>query len=99
MAQEKILQTKILNDLRGIDLGFATKIEKASDNGFPDVFGTVVVCGPFLVECKAPGKKPEPHQIVMHAKLKRCGVKTFVCDSWERWIEIKRELGLLPPSS
>ena len=99
MGEERLLQTKILGDLRGMNNGWATKIEKASDNGVPDVFGTVVTCGPFLIEVKAPGKKPEPHQITIHATLRRCGCRTFSCDSWERWVEIKRELGLLPPTT
>lgn len=96
MAEESNLQTKALNDVRGTDGCFATKIEKASDNGFPDVFVTTLWTGPFVVEFKSPGKDAKSHQKTMHATLQRCGCRTFVCDTWERWMEIKKEMGLWP---
>lgn len=56
--------------------GFAAKME--SGGGFPDYFFSFPASGPFLVEFKAPGKKPRPDQALRHAELRRAGVKVYV---------------------
>lgn len=35
------------------------------------------------VELKAPGKKPEPHQVREHARLRRLGQRVLIIDSIE----------------
>jgi hypothetical protein len=95
MAKEALLQSKCLAHARGLPNTFATKIEKCSDVGFPDAFVTSDRSGPFVVEFKSPGIKPRPNQVVMHATLKRCGLRVWVCDSWESWMAICKETMLL----
>ena len=95
MAAESILQTKILQDANSWPMGMAVKVKGDGTNGFPDLFITDARSGAFVVEVKAPGQKPKPHQVVMHARLGRCGCETFVCDSWESWMRTKEVMGLL----
>lgn len=40
------------------------------------------------VELKAPGKKPEPHQVREHARMRKMGQRVEVVDSYERIEEI-----------
>ena len=40
------------------------------------------------VELKAPGKKPEPHQVREHARMRKAGMRVEVVDSYERIEEI-----------
>ena len=56
--------------------GIAQKME--AGGGFPDYFYSFPASGPFLVEFKAPGKKPRPDQAKKHAELIRAGVKVYV---------------------
>lgn len=82
MAGESRLQTKILNYLRSLQHCFCFKIEKASDNGVPDIFFVIDGKCCFL-EVKDDGKKPAKHQLIMMAKLRNAGVAATWCDSWE----------------
>jgi len=91
MGKESILQTKILNDIRSWDNSIATKLEKSSDIGWPDIIS--VVSGlPVFVETKAPKKKPDPHQILVHDRLRASGALVFVCDSVEEWLSIRNSI-------
>lgn len=90
MAEEKILQTKILNDLRSRPGYVAFKIMKCSDDGCPDLFFTSTKTGAFFIEVKAPGMKPRANQLVFISKLNACGAKAFHIDSWEAWVSLKQ---------
>lgn len=58
--------------------------------------GTVQVIKPvqkarsFWVELKAPGKKPEAHQVREHARMAKAGLHVEVVDSIERVDEVLR---------
>ena len=90
---ESSLQTKILKDLRSYGKYIeAFKIQKASDNGVPDIFFTSKLTGAVLVELKQEGKKPRKLQESKINKLNSCGSKAFSCDSWSKWVKLKSEL-------
>jgi len=36
---------------------------------------------PVLIEFKAPGKKPKPHQVLVHHELRSYGIEVWVIDS------------------
>lgn len=94
-AKESSLQGKILKDLRSFGKHIvAFKLMRASDNGLPDIVFTTKCTGTVFIEVKRRGEKPRQLQEFMIDKLNNCGSKAFSCDSWERWIEIKNELGL-----
>lgn len=96
MAQESTLQTKILNDLRSLGKNcVAFKVEKASENGVPDVFFTTKKTGAVFVECKSQDKDPSKKQTAMIQWLNECGVKAFKCWDIGDWNGIKRQIGLL----
>lgn len=40
------------------------------------------------VELKAPGKKPEPHQLREHARMRKMGQRVVVIDSYEQIEEL-----------
>jgi len=95
MAEEKKLQTSILDDLRSMKDCFCFKIMKASDDSIPDIFFTTLKSGSVFVEVKSPGKIPSPSQQRILDLLSKCGAKSFSCDSWSGWIKIKQTLGIL----
>jgi len=87
MAKEKKLQTTILNFLRGLGKECKCfKIMKCSDVGIPDIFFTTKETGGVLVEVKAPGETPEPHQEDVHHSLRIAGTRVLVVDSWGQFI-------------
>jgi len=70
------------------------KIIKTSDNGEPDIFFTMAITGAVLIEVKRKHGKAAKLQENKIEKLNRCGTRTFLCNTWERWMEIKKELGI-----
>ena len=94
MAEEKRLQTKILNDLRGREGVCAFKIMKCSDNGCPDLFFTSKETGAIFVEVKAEGKKLGLLQIAFVARLNLCGTRSFCVDTWDGWVALRNGLFL-----
>lgn len=44
--------------------------------------------GTIWVELKAPGVKPEPHQLREHARMRKMGQRVEVVDSYERIEEV-----------
>jgi len=99
MAEESKNQTKVLNDLRSFGKYCECfKIIKTSDNGEPDIFFTMALTGPVLVEMKRLAGGPEKLQSIKIQKLRECGAKVFVCHSWEEWVEIKRILRITRPN-
>lgn len=94
-ALESKLQSSILSDLESYgDKCVSFKVERANKNGIPDVFFTMVCCGPCMVEVKRKGEKPSDLQKLRVSQLNECGCKTFVCDDWASWINIKSTLGI-----
>jgi len=95
MAQESILQSKILGDLESLGKNcVAFKIMKANVDGVPDVFFTTKVSGPVLVELKAPDGVISDKQRLMIQWLNECGCKAFECWSIDDWFSIKKQLGI-----
>ena len=67
--------------------GMCLKQEWINTRGAPDRL--VVLPGKLLmVELKAPGVKPEPHQLRMHERLRALGVQVEVIDSIEHVEEL-----------
>jgi len=95
MKNEKKLQTYILDDLRSFGKHCECfKIEKASDNGVPDIFFTTILTGAVLIETKRLDGVASRLQLIRLENLRRCGVQAFVCYSWQQWIAIKEAIGL-----
>jgi len=95
MAEEQKLQTKILNDLRSFGKYCECfKIEKVSENGIPDVFFTMRICGPVFVEVKRTGEEPSNAQWGKIQKLNDCGTKAMWVNSWKGWVDLKLLLGI-----
>jgi len=95
MAKEKLVQTKILHDLRSLGKYCeAFKIEKASDNGIPDIFFSTALTGGIFIETKDKTGEARKLQIFKISKLTSCGSRSFVCHSWDEWFNVKTVLGL-----
>lgn len=95
IPRESILQSKILKDLRSIGKDcICFKIEKASENGIPDIFFSTPLSGEVFVETKRMTGPISNIQEFQIDKLNRCGAKAFTCYSWEEWIKIKQSVGL-----
>ena len=95
MAEESKLQRKILRDLESIEDCECFKIMKANKNAIPDIFFTTFITKAVLVEAKKSKGKARYNQKKKIAKLNRCGTRTYICDSWDQWMEIKRYVGLI----
>ena len=52
--------------------GIVRKVEWSGVRGAPDLL-VMYRGGHVFVECKAPGQKPEPHQIREHERMERVG--------------------------
>ena len=61
--------------------GLCEKFVSPGNRGVPDRLVTWPDAAMELVELKAPGKKPGPHQRRDHARRAKCGVKVHVIDS------------------
>ena len=95
MYKESKLQSDILADLRSYGKYCECfKIEKASDNGVPDIFFTTKFTGPVFIETKSLKGYAKKLQQFKIKKLQECGAKAFICKSWMEWITIKSRIGL-----
>lgn len=93
MSLEKNLQRKIILDIERIDGALVFKIEKASINGVPDVFGALPLVGGFYIEVKNGDKGVlSQAQIYVMSRLNNCGVKSFVVSSLQEWLELRKVL-------
>lgn len=93
MAEEKRLQTKILKDLESFGKYCeAFKLVRANKNGEPDIFFTTALTGAVLVEAKKSDGNPRKNQQSKLRKLALCGTPTYVCHTWDEWMQIKKEL-------
>jgi len=93
------LQDKILKDLRSYGKFIVcTKVMKASDNGFPDIFFSTALTGAVLIETKREDGEAAKIQELRIKQLNERGSRAFVCNTWEGWIAIKQSLDLPSPS-
>lgn len=72
--------------------GWAAKWVSPGNNGVPDRL--VILPGGRIVmaELKAPGRKPDPLQVVQHKRLRALGCDVRVIDSKEQVDDMLREL-------
>lgn len=95
MRNEAKLQSDILSDLRSFGKYCnCFKIGKTSDNGIPDIFFTTKFTGSVFIETKRLTGKAKKLQLYKISNLRDCGVKAFICISWNEWITIKTLIGL-----
>lgn len=95
MRNEAKLQSDILSDLRSFGKYCECfKIEKSSDNGTPDIFFTTVYTRAVFIETKRSTGVTKKLQDIKIQKLRSCGVKAFVCNTWDSWIAVKKLIGL-----
>ena len=84
--RESFIESFLANRVKALG-GLCLKQEWINTRGAPDRL--VVLPGKLLmIELKAPGVKPEPHQLRMHERLRALGVKVEVIDSVERVEEL-----------
>jgi len=55
------------------------RVEWTGHDGAPDLL--IFARGGIWVETKAPGKKPDPLQIIEHDKMKKAGMPVFIVDT------------------
>ena len=86
--RENFIEAFLVNRIKSLG-GLCLKQEWINTRGAPDRL--VILAGKLLmVELKAPGVKPEPHQLRMHERLRALGVQVEVIDSVERVEELFR---------
>lgn len=68
--------------------GEIRKVEFINHRGAPDRRVMTPHLPPFWVELKAPGIKPEPHQVREHKRMRRLGEVIEVVDSIEQVDEV-----------
>jgi hypothetical protein len=86
--RENFIEAFLVNRVKTLG-GLCLKQEWINTRGAPDRL--VVLPGKLLmVELKATGAKPEPHQLRMHERLRALGVQVEVIDSVERVEELFR---------
>jgi hypothetical protein len=72
--------------------GIALKIYSMSFTGLPDRLVLAYPGRAIFVETKAPGKKPNPRQRIVHQLLERLGFPVKVIDTPEKVVEFLRSL-------
>jgi len=92
---ESTLQRKIVRSAESEFRGeiIIWKAESSSIDGVPDVYMAVEGIGSVHMEIKKdPTSKPRPTQVFVIGKLRKAGVRTYVIDTWEGWLQILKEL-------
>lgn len=83
---ESVIQLKIIKDLESKGW-FVRKIIQTNHPGDPDLYcfknGRTV-----WIECKRPGKNPEPLQIFRGKEIIKFGMEWFWCDSFENYLKL-----------
>jgi len=82
---EAKLQTKIIKDLESKGY-YVIKTIKLNKNGLHDVFAFKDGLATFI-EVKATGQKPRELQLFRIEEVKQFGIKSFWCDSFEKYLE------------
>ena len=86
MTPEGKVVAAIRKAVRELD-GEVRKMEWVAHAGAPDLCILFPCIGwHVLVEVKAPGKKPEPHQLREHEKLRKAGFTVWVCDDAKEFV-------------
>ncbi len=95
MAEEGRLQGKVTQDIKGFGkYVYSFKTIKTNVRGTPDVFFASLLTGPIHVELKAKDKEARGSQDTQMLLASYAGVRSFVVDSVEDWILLKKYLGL-----
>lgn len=81
---EAKLQTKIIKDLEKKGY-YVVKTIKLNKNGLHDIFAFKDGKATFI-EVKATGQKPRELQLFRIEEVKEFGVKSFWCDSFEKYL-------------
>lgn len=74
--------------------GEVRKVKWIGRRGAPDRLAMLPECemgrfgGTIWIELKAPGIKPEPHQVREHERMRKMGQRVEVVDSYERVDEV-----------
>ncbi len=86
--RESDIEKYLVNRVRGFG-GEVRKVQWIGRRGAPDRFVMFPLTGSYgrpcgyWVELKAPGVKPEPHQLREHERMRRLGQHVVVIDSFE----------------
>jgi Holliday junction resolvase len=83
---EAKLQTKIIKDLESKGY-YVIKTIKLNKNGLHDIFAFKDGLSTFI-EVKATGQKPRELQLFRIEEVKKFGVKSFWCDSFEDYLNL-----------
>jgi hypothetical protein len=80
--RESFIEAFLLNRIKSLG-GLCLKQEWIGTRGAPDRLVILPGGEIVMVELKATGAKPEPHQLRMHERLRALGVRVEVVDSVE----------------
>lgn len=86
--RERFIENFLVHHIKRLG-GLCLKQEWINTRGAPDRL-VILPDKLLMVELKAPGAKPEPHQVRMHERLRALGVQVEVIDSVERVEELFR---------
>ena len=78
--RESPVETYLVKQCRKHGL-LCLKFTSPARSGVPDRVIISPAAGTVFVEVKRPGATPEPHQVAMHAKLRRFGGEVYVVDT------------------
>ena len=93
---EQNLQSKILRDLNSLGRHcVAFDVMKCSEDGVQDIYFTTVKTGSIWVEVKQPDGVWSEKQKDMHKNMNECGTRAFVAWTWQEWVAVKKEIGLV----
>jgi len=94
--RERDIEERLVDRVKELG-GEVRKVKWIGRTGAPDRLVMLPSAGRELwehntiwVELKAPGKKPEPHQLREHARMRKMGQRVEVVDSYERVEEVLR---------
>jgi hypothetical protein len=82
IMSEKYLEAKLREAVKKAG-GWCIKIPAVCVIGIPDRLILMPIAKAYFAEIKTTGKKPEPVQLVVHAKLRKLGFDVFIIDSNE----------------
>ena len=89
--RERDIEAHLVKQVKELG-GEVRKVQWIGRRGAPDRLVMLPICGrygrnsstkTFWVELKAPGAKPEPHQLREHARMRAMGQRVVVIDSIE----------------
>jgi hypothetical protein len=81
--KESVIETYLCDQIILLG-GLCEKHVSPGQRGVPDRLATWPCGMMHLIETKAPGKKPDPHQRRDHERRRKRGVRVFVLDTKEK---------------